>query len=110
MKVDHHKTIDIGIDYGNRYCEGKLTFENIADFSTIRKILLTVYAAMISLYQMIPIEKITDEEKLELKKISAKYANKLNEKDRIDYCKAIWVLAEIVDRFCLKRYFPNGIK
>jgi hypothetical protein len=104
VKIPYDTTIQFGIDYGNRYCEGKLKFEDIAKFPTTRKILLGVYMAMVEAKQLTAIEYISGEDKTQLKTLSATFAPSLDKQQKIDFCKVVWVLAEIVDRFCIKHY------
>lgn len=93
----HEIMLKAGFDYAGSFASGKLTFEILRDLPTVRETIAMVYSNMVGKRKIIPLEKMTPEQKSELWAICKPYTAGLNREQVIDLSKAVWVLAELAE-------------
>lgn len=97
MDKTHEIMLKAGFDYAGSFESGQLTFEILRDHSTVRETIAMVYSNMVDKKKIIPLEKMTPEQKNELWAICKPYTVGLSKEQAIDLSKAVWVLAELAE-------------
>jgi hypothetical protein len=73
--------------------------ECLVTAKSIRKIMTGIYNSRVFTQKIIPIEKLSEEEKIELWEQTKAYAKgRLNKTELIELAKAVWCLANILDK------------
>lgn len=73
--------------------------ENLVKAKSTRKMMTGIYNSKVCLNKIVPIEKLEEKEKNELWEQVKAYAQKrLNKNEMIELAKAVWCLANLLDK------------